>query len=224
MDSLTLHALHLGPGWPAFGDPASWVRYATILALATASGLLLAYHPVHRGRPLTLADVELRKTLIVYSAVGALIAIICATTPSMAFVIFGIGGLMRFRTDLGASKNTGHTMMATLIGLCWGLGLELVAAFATAYFWVMIYALERTPLQEVVIGGLDVQNMSASAEAYKKVIKECGGQITAHSKRFKKQEMVFVVRLPDHHDLGRIMEASNAIPDPLRGIPNWPEG
>jgi len=224
MDTLAPQALHLGPGWAAFTDPASWLRYATILALATLSGLLLAYHPVHRGRPLTTADVEQRKTLLVYSAVGALIALICGTTPSMAFVIFGIGGLMRFRTDLGASKHTGHTMMATLIGLCWGLGLELVGTFATIYFWAMIYVLERAPLLEIVVGGISVHDMSAAADAYKQAIAQAGGQLTAHSKRFKKQEMVFVFRLAHHQELTKLVEAAASIPETLRGTPHWPEG
>ena len=34
----------------------------------------------------------------------------------VAFVIFGIGGLMRFRTELAASKHPGQTIMTTLIG------------------------------------------------------------------------------------------------------------
>src|SRR6476619_2100836 len=125
--------LVLGPGWAGFADPSSYMRYAVVLFAATASGAVLAYHPAHRGRQVTILDVEQQKTLIIYSVVGALIAEICAVNPSMAFVIFGIGGLMRFRTDTGESKSTGNTIMATLIGLCWGLGLELVAVLATLY-------------------------------------------------------------------------------------------
>lgn len=110
--------LVLGPGWAGFADPGEYLRYGVALLAATASGAILAYHPIHHGRQVTLAVMEQRKTLIIYSVVGALIAEICAVNPSMAFVIFGIGGLMRFRTDVGESKSTGHTIMATLVGLC----------------------------------------------------------------------------------------------------------
>jgi hypothetical protein len=142
----------------------------------------------------------------------------------MAFVIFGIGGLMRFRTDLGASKHTGHTIMATLIGLCWGLGLELAAAFATVYFWLMVYALERAPLHEIIVGGVPVADMSAAAEAYKQTITRVGGLLTAHSKRFKKEEMVFVIRFKHHQGLSRLIDHVADIPEALRGTPHWPEG
>jgi len=118
-----------------------WAQYGLILVEATLSAILLAYHPIYRGRPKTMEDLELAKTLIIYSVAGALISIICTAAPSMAFVIFGIGGLMRFRTNLDSSKSTGHAIIGTLVGLCWGLGLELVAVLATVFFWAMIFFL-----------------------------------------------------------------------------------
>jgi hypothetical protein len=118
----SLERLGVGPGWEEFGHPDRYVHAALVLLTATISGLILAFHPVQLGRPLTRDDIEQRKTVVFYSSVGALIAIICTVAPSMAFVIFGIGGLMRFRTNTGESKATGHTIMGTLIGLCWGLG------------------------------------------------------------------------------------------------------
>jgi hypothetical protein len=223
MDPFGMGQVRLGPGFAAFADPESYLRYATILVLATASGALLAYHPVHRGRPLHVADLEQRKTLIVYSVVGALIAIICSVNPSMAFVIFGIGGLMRFRTDLGASKHTGHTIMGALIGLCWGLGLELVATFATLYFWVMIYALESAPVVELRVGGIAVGDMPAAADAYREAIGRAGAQVSAQSKSFKKQQMSFVIRLAKGSTLDRVSDEVGKLPAELRGTPDWPE-
>ena len=170
-----------------------------------------------------VADLEQQKTLIIYSVVGAMIAIICAVNPSMAFVIFGIGGLMRFRTDLGASKSTGHTIMGTLIGLCWGLGLELVAVFATLYFWVMILVLERSKVVELTVGGVEVAAMGQAAEAYRAALGKAGAELTASSKNFKKQQMIFVMRLPDEAGLERVVSEVSAIEDSLRGTPDWPE-
>lgn len=223
MEPFSSGALALGPGWAAFSDLDSWLRYATIFLLATASGALLGYHPVYRGRPMRVEDLELRKTLLVYSAVGALIAIVCATTPSMAFVIFGIGGLLRFRTDVGLSKHTGHAIIASLIGLCWGLGLELVGVFATAYFWVMIYVQERSPLQELVVGGLALPEMGAAADAYRQAIGRAGGRVTAHDKNFKKQQMTFVFVMSDKRGLEPVVRAVEEIPEALRGTPHFPE-
>ena len=88
----------------------------------------------------------------------------------------------------------------------------------------MIYVLERAPLLEIVVGGVPVSDMGAAADAYREAIAQAGGDVTAHSKRFKKQEMVFVVRFPPHHDLAKLVEIAATIPEPLRGTVHWPEG
>ncbi|MDH5674880.1 MAG: hypothetical protein OEZ06_22310 [Myxococcales bacterium] len=213
----------LGPGWAAFAEPEHYLHYAAILCAATLSGAIIAYHPVHRGRPLMLEDLEQRKTLIIYSVVGALIAIICSVNPSMAFVIFGIGGLLRFRTDVGASKHTGHTIMGALIGLCWGLGLELVAVFATGFFWVMVYVLELSSVVELNVGGVAVAQMAKAAEAYRVAIEQAGARLTAQRKNFKKPQMSFVMRLPRGCTVEDVARRVAEIPEELRGTPDWPE-
>ena len=213
--------LVLGPGWAGFADPNAYLRYGLVLIAATASGALLAYHPAHRGRQVTLADIEQQKTLIIYSVVGALIAVICAVNPSMAFVIFGIGGLMRFRTDTGESKSTGHTIMATLVGLCWGLDLELTAVIATFYLWIMIWVLESGAVRNLTVGGVPVAEMGRSADAYRQAFAQANCRLLGHSKNFKNLQMSFVVRFPDQATSERVAKEIQAIPEPLRGVPDW---
>ena len=74
----------MGPGFEAFLDPQRYWQYGFILLAATLSGTSLAYHPVYKSRPRTFESIELAKTLIIYTVVGALIAIICTVNPSMA--------------------------------------------------------------------------------------------------------------------------------------------
>ncbi len=218
-----LGQVRLGPGWEAFSDPQLYWQYSLILVAATLSGAALAFHPIYRGRPATMESIELRKTLIIYSTVGALIAIICTVNPSMAFVIFGIGGLMRFRTQLGASKSTGYAIMGTLVGLCWGLGLEMVAVVATIYFWLVIYFLERSSVIELTVGGVPIAEMGAATAAYKAAIHKTGCTVSAHSKNFKKVQMTFVVRVPRQTKIDAIVDEVNKLPEGLRGTPDWPE-
>jgi len=215
--------ISLGPGWSAFLDPDQYLRYGLILLAATVSGAALAYHPVYRGRPTTMEDFELRKTLIIYSSVGALISIICSVNPSMAFVIFGIGGLMRFRTNLGASKSTGHAIMGTLLGLCWGLGLEMVAVFATVYFWLMIFFLERSTVIEITVGGVKIPRMTLATEAYRAALSKVGCTLRSHGKNFKKVQMTFVFKLPRKISLDQVIAEVDKMPEDLKGTPDWPE-
>jgi hypothetical protein len=217
-----IDTLTAGPGLAAFADPLKWLQYALILVEATLSGVVLAYHPIYLGRPKSIEDLELAKTLIIYSVAGALISIICTASPSMAFVIFGIGGLMRFRTNLDSSKSTGHAIIGTLVGLCWGLGLELVAVLATAFFWLMIFFLERATVVELVVGGVKVAQMAPAAEAYREAIGRAGCRVGAHHKNFKKGEMAFVFKLPRKIAIEKVIAEVDKIPEELRGTPDWP--
>jgi hypothetical protein len=121
---------------------------------------------------------------------------------------------------VGASKDTGHTIMATLIGLCWGLGLELVAALATVFFWIMIFVLESSPAVELTVGGVSVPDMGRSAAAYCDAIERAGGRVLGQAKDFKRTQLRFVFRLPRPmtDDLAKLIAA---IPEPLRGTPDW---
>jgi len=212
----------LGAGWASFEDPAHYLQYALVLIAATLSGAVLAYHPVHRGRPLTADEAEQRKTVVVYSVVGALIAVLVTVNPSMALVIFGIGGLMRFRTDVGAAKSTGHTIVAALIGLCWGLGLGIVALLATAYVWCVTWVLEAHRMVELTVGGVAVADMGEATDAYRDAITRAGCRVTAHSKNFKKSEMKFAFRVPRATTLEAVVREVDGLPASLRGTPDWP--
>lgn len=216
-----LQHLSLGPGWEAFLQPEQYQHAGLVLITATLSGIILAFHPVYRDRSLTLEDIEQRKTVVLYSSVGALIAIICTVAPSMAFVIFGIGGLMRFRTNTGESKTTGHTIMGTLIGLCWGLGLQLVAVLATLYFWLIILVLEHVRVERLVVGGVETQNMGRAAEAYREALSRAGCHVLGHSKSFKKVQMTFTLRLPRKFGIDDVSRAAAEIPPELRGVFDW---
>ena len=211
----------LGPGWAAFHDSELYLRFALILISATLSSALLAYHPIYRRRSLSLEDLDLRRTLIIYGIVGALIAVVCSVSPSMAFVIFGIGGLMRFRTDVGASKDTGNAIMVTLIGLCWGLGLELVAVLATVFFWLMIFVFELAPARELRVGGVAVQDMGRSSEAYTSAIERAGGRVLGQAKDFRKGLMTFVFRIRSSSLDNELDHELAQIPEALRGTPDW---
>lgn len=213
----------LGPGWEAFFYLDQYWRYGFALIAATISGVILAYHPIYRSRRPTMESLELAKTLIIYTVVGALIAVICSVNHSMAFVIFGIGGLMRFRTNLDDSKNTGHAIIGTLVGLCWGLELQLAAVLATIYFWIMIYFLERSQIMELQVGGVTISNMPESTHAYREAFSENGCTILSCSKNFKKSQMTFIYRLPKHVTLEQLAASVDKIDESLRGTPDWPQ-
>ena len=79
-----------------------------------------------------LADLEERKALILLGVVGAVVAELSGTSQTLAFVIFGIGALLRFRTVLDNPKLTGKAIMVVVVGLACGMGSWAMAVFVTA--------------------------------------------------------------------------------------------
>jgi len=66
----------------------------------------------------------------------------------MAFVIFGIGSLVRFRTVLDNPKLTGKAIMVIVIGLACGMNQWAMAAFVTAVTWVLTGRLRSERIEE----------------------------------------------------------------------------
>ena len=63
-----------------------------------------------------LSDLEERKALILLGVVGAVVAELSKSSQTLAFVIFGIGALLRFRTVLDNPKLTGKAIMVVVVG------------------------------------------------------------------------------------------------------------
>ncbi|MBM4006995.1 MAG: hypothetical protein FJ292_05450 [Planctomycetes bacterium] len=117
-------------------------RLVVGLVLSVLLALLIAAHPRRSTRLDPLSDLEERKTLILMGMVGAVVAELVSVESTMALVIFGIGGLIRFRTILRNPKITGKAILVVLIGLACGLGQFATAIFVTAFAWALIMWLE----------------------------------------------------------------------------------
>lgn len=208
-------------GWRAFTDLAFIAQMAMVLAIAVVLAALIAYHPTTRSKASTLEQIEQPKTFIMYSMVGALIAIIVKVQPSMALVVFGIGGLMRFRTNVGEAKDTGRVILVTVVGLCCGLELYVVASLATALAWVLIFALESWTVGRVVVQGLEKHEVQPAAEAYEAGLRELGCTIIGEHKKVKKGSVAIIYRAPRGVGRRRIEERFAAIPEDIQGTVNW---
>src|SRR5688572_24619174 len=121
-------------GWAGFLDGGHMLQSALALMLAIALGAVIAFHPTTRRSIDTREEAELPKVLIMYALIGAVIGeIVLKYGMVVGFVIFGLGGLMRFRTDAATTRDTGRLIMVTLIGLIAGLNLPHFAVMATAF-------------------------------------------------------------------------------------------
>lgn len=125
-----------------FGHPEFMLRLFLSLTLAVACAWAVAWHPRRSSLRNPLSDFEERKTLILLGVVGAIVAELSGSSQTLAFVIFGIGALLRFRTVLDNPRLTGKAIMVVVVGLACGMGSWAMAVFVTAFCWLLVYWLD----------------------------------------------------------------------------------
>lgn len=205
-------------GWADFAD--GWLLLDMVLVLAIALGLaaIIAYHPSTRQRVSSLEHFEQPKTSLMYAVVAAVVALLVKVQPAMAFVIFGIGGLLRFRTLVGEAKDTGRVILITVVGLCCGLKIFIVAVPATVIGWILIYMLERQTVGIIRVSGVSEESMHEATGAYRKVIESSGCTIIGEQTKFIKREFLFVVEAPSTFDREKLDDQFDALSRELRGV------
>jgi len=125
-----------------FGHPEFILRLFLSLSLAVGCAWAIAWHPRRSSLANPLADLEERKALILLGLVGAVVAELSGSNQTLAFVIFGIGALLRFRTLLDNPKITGKAITVVVVGLACGMGSWAMAVFVTAFTWLLVFWLD----------------------------------------------------------------------------------
>ncbi len=125
-----------------FAHPEFVLRLFLSLSLAAACACTIGWRPRRFLRAAPRLDFEERKTLIILGVVGAIIAELSETSTTLAFVIFGVGALLRFRTVLDDPKATGKAILAVVLGLACGMGSWTMAVFVTVFSWVLLLILD----------------------------------------------------------------------------------
>jgi uncharacterized membrane protein YhiD involved in acid resistance len=211
----------LREGWESFRDHWLLLDMVVVLLFALLLGALIAYHPSTRRRISTLEHFEQPKTLLMYAVVAAVVALIVEVQPAMAFVIFGIGGLLRFRTDVGEAKDTGRVILVTVVGLCCGLKIYIVAVPATVIGWILIFLLEQQITGIIRVHGVGEHALLDSTRAHRSLILEAGCKIIGEQTKFIKREFNFVVKAPATLDRSKLQERFDTLPNETRGVVDW---
>lgn len=148
-----------GRGWGQLSDLTEMVNFALTLIETAVLTALLAFHPVNLGKNDQTAVIDLRKGMFLFALIGMLTGFLVLHHGYLiGFVIFGIGGLFRFRMESSSIPDTGQLVVVSLIGLAAGLDLPVMALVASVAAWIVIFLFGRT--QRL---GLEVKFDSESA-------------------------------------------------------------
>lgn len=117
------------------------LRQALIaLPLAALLGTALAFRPRRRGTP--PRNPAVIETQILLAVVGAVVMLVVGASLARAFGIVGAASLIRYRSKIDDPKDA-VVMLSTLgLGLAAGVGLHFLAAFAAAFFLVLLWCVE----------------------------------------------------------------------------------
>ena len=167
--------------------------YLLSLFVAISLSIIIAFHPQTFGKKEDINEIEAPKTLIFYAMIGSLIgATVADYGAELGFIFFGLGGLMRFRTNTGTSVQTGRLILVALIGLCCGLKMIYIAIVSTIVGWILIYFLERKTLYQIEIKGINSQMFLQSIESFRQVLQQQKCKIIIEKKNQAKSRVSFI--------------------------------
>jgi len=213
-------------GWSGFLDFPFLLTSVLSLLLSTVLGAAIAYHPKSRRTMESIEDLETPKIFIMYAVVGAVIGVIVLEYgEAMGLVVFGIGGLMRFRSNLGSPTKTGRVIFVTLIGLCSGLNMPHIAVLTTVFGFALIYVLDARVTYKIMVKGLRKDAVQDAAEIYRSVMEQQGCRILSEKKDFMKMQVAFVFRTSyrvERDDLEHLFEID--VPEDIKGAVDWQTG
>lgn len=187
-----------------FSHPEFLLRLFLSFTLAVGCAWLVAWHPRRSSRLDSLSDLEERKTLVLLGMVGAIVAELSGNSPTLAFVIFGIGALLRFRTVMDNPKLTGKAITVVVIGLACGMGSWTMAVFVTIFSWVLIFWLDSHIACRVRIRLADEVDPKLVFGSVQTLLlaRSCRLQSSAVYK--KKRQLEFLLHIPADLDLKQL--------------------
>jgi hypothetical protein len=136
-------------------------------------------------------------------------------------VVFGIGGLLRFRSATDSTRDTVRLIIVTLMGLTAGLGLLGFAVIITLFSFALIHFFDTRPPYRIRVEGLKKDRTGSCADAYRGILKAHGCSIIAEHHSLEKARIEFVFRLPRRSTRARLDGELSGIAADLRGEVNW---
>ena len=191
------------------------------LPIAGALACVLAMRPRRRGTPKRQAVVV--QTQIILAIVGAVVMLVVGSSLARAFGIVGAAGLVRYRAKIEDPKDAGVMLSTLAVGLASGVGLFLLAAFATLFFLAVLWIVESFEPQATQLFTLKVK--AASPAKLKPMVEQllAKWRVPSELRAASKDELHYEVRWPIDRKTDRISEAILALDPGAETAVDWEE-
>jgi uncharacterized protein DUF4956 len=189
------------------------------LPSAAAFATVLALRPRRRGTPPRQAPVI--QTQIILAVVGAVVMLVVGSSLARAFGIVGAAGLVRYRSKIEDPKDAGVMLSTLAIGLASGVGLWLLASFATLFVLTLLWVIESfekaTQLFALKVKAKDPE---AIRQPLERLLKSHHG--SPELRNVSQEEIWYDVHLPIGHKIDRLSEQILDL-DRENGAVQWEE-
>lgn len=211
-----------GRGWDQIFNPAELLDFTIALLGTTVMIAAIAYHPVMLATRRTRLDFDAPRDLFVYALIGMVVGfLIMHHGYLIGFVLFGLGGLLRFKSD-GGSADTMRLILVTLIGLCVGLDLPVVALITSASAWAVIYVFGGPVNFELEVRFSEKNTSYDAMLALRDQLTERGFKTVSMSKTKFKPIVSYVVSGPRGFRRSALeREMMQLVSAPESGIDDW---
>ena len=195
---------------PGFLDQLPGLLEAVVrLPLAALLGGVLAFRPRRAGTPERKAVVI--QTQILLAIVGGIVMIVVGQSLARAFGIVGVASLVRYRAKIADPKDAGVMLACLGIGLACGVGVYLIAIFATAFligFLWWVESLEPRPVQRFLlkVSGPNPESLCKDVE---RLLRR--NRATFELRTLSETELSYDVALPYDLSTAKISNSINAL-------------
>jgi len=198
------------------------LREAVIaLPIATLLGAVLAFRPRRRATPPRSAAVI--QTQIVLAVLGAVVMLVVGASLARAFGIVGATGLVRYRAKIEDPKDAG-VMLSTLgIGLASGVGLYLLAGFATVFIMGVLWVVESLEPRAQQVFNLRVSGKEpgVARPAVERVLRR--NEIAYELRSASDEALCYEVHVPYDRETDRVSDAILSLDGEHTAAVQWEE-
>jgi uncharacterized membrane protein YhiD involved in acid resistance len=175
------------------------------LPLAAGLGAALAFRPRRRGTP--PRDPAVIQTQILLAVVGAVIMLIVGASLARAFGIAGAASLIRYRSKIDDPKDAVVMLSTLTVGLASGVGLYLLAPFATLFLLLMLWLVESLEADPLNLFTLKIDTKVAQALRLKIERVLTRNQAVFELRGSSDEALTYEVQLPLGKHIGRLSTA-----------------
>lgn len=212
-----------GNGWAQIFELDEMVQFGLGVIETLVLTMLLAFHPQNREHVQGRRNWRVPRALFLYGLIGMLVGFLVVHHGYLiGFVVFGVGGLFRFRMETMSISNAAQLILVSLVGLTIGLDLPVMAALATLAAWVVLWVFGVRQNLVLEVKFREDINYSNTLEVLKKSLSERGFTwISVTKPKFKSMAEITLATNAQDGRQSLVTHLSEMQSDEAFGILDW---